>query len=100
MPWGGAGFDGKLISAIARAGFEAPTAIQAQALPCAMSGRDIIGIARTGSGKTMAFVWPMLVCALMRVCAVVTCTWTEVCGDPCVTLAEPSVLAGAHHGSA
>lgn len=56
-----AGFDGKLISAIARAGFEAPTAIQAQALPCAMSGRDIIGIARTGSGKTMAFVWPMLV---------------------------------------
>ncbi len=56
-----AGFDGKLISAIARAGFEAPTAIQAQALPCALSGRDIIGIARTGSGKTMAFVWPMLV---------------------------------------
>lgn len=32
-----------------------------QAVPIALSGRDIIGIAKTGSGKTAAFVWPMLV---------------------------------------
>lgn len=56
-----AGFDAKLINAIAKAEFEAPTAIQSQALPCALGGRDIIGIAQTGSGKTLAFVWPMIV---------------------------------------
>jgi ATP-dependent RNA helicase DDX42 len=55
------GFDAKLIHAIAKAEFEAPTAIQSQALPCALGGRDIIGIAQTGSGKTLAFVWPMIV---------------------------------------
>lgn len=40
--------------------YEHPTPIQAQALPCAFSGRDIVGIAKTGSGKTVAFVWPMI----------------------------------------
>jgi len=40
-------------------GFEAPTAIQSQALPAIMSGRDVIGIAKTGSGKTIAFLLPM-----------------------------------------
>lgn len=38
-----------------------PTPIQAQVLPCALSGRDIVGIAKTGSGKTLAFLWPMIV---------------------------------------
>lgn len=37
-----------------------PSAIQAQALPAIMSGRDVIGIAKTGSGKTITFVLPML----------------------------------------
>ena len=46
---------------IEKVGFERPTAIQAQALPVVLSGRDVIGVAKTGSGKTMAFVWPMLV---------------------------------------
>jgi superfamily II DNA or RNA helicase len=41
--------------------YEQPTAIQAQALPAALSGRDVLGIAKTGSGKTAAFVLPMLV---------------------------------------
>ncbi|KAI3438924.1 hypothetical protein D9Q98_001338 [Chlorella vulgaris] len=55
------GFDPPLMQAIAKAGFQAPTAIQAQALPVALSGRDVLGIAMTGSGKTAAFVLPMIV---------------------------------------
>ena len=37
------------------------TAHQAQGVPALLSGRDVIGIAKTGSGKTAAFLWPMLV---------------------------------------
>lgn len=40
--------------------YTSPSAIQSQALPTIMSGRDMIGIAKTGSGKTVAFVLPML----------------------------------------
>src|SRR5689334_6762422 len=54
-------FDSKLLNLIAKQGFEAPTAIQAQAVPVALQGHDIIGIAKTGSGKTSAFLWPMLI---------------------------------------
>lgn len=46
---------------IVKAGYTEPTVIQKQAVPVALCGRDIIGIAKTGSGKTAAFVWPMLV---------------------------------------
>merc|ERR1739838_494171 len=55
------GFDSKLISAIRKQEFTTPTPIQAQGIPCVLSGRDVIGIARTGSGKTAAFLWPLLV---------------------------------------
>ncbi len=40
--------------------FAAPTPIQAQALPLALQGRDVVGIAQTGSGKTLGFLLPML----------------------------------------
>lgn len=40
--------------------FEKPSAIQSQALPTILSGRDVIGIAKTGSGKTLSYVLPML----------------------------------------
>jgi len=43
---------------IRRAGFPSPTPIQAQAWPVAMSGRDLVAIAKTGSGKTCAFLIP------------------------------------------
>lgn len=53
-------FDDKLLKAIIKMEFTMPTPIQSQGIPCALSGRDVLGIAQTGSGKTAAFVWPML----------------------------------------
>ncbi|XP_052565046.1 ATP-dependent RNA helicase DDX42 [Culex pipiens pallens] len=55
------GFDESLMKAIRKSEYTQPTPIQAQGVPTALSGRDIIGIAKTGSGKTAAFLWPMLV---------------------------------------
>ncbi|XP_004494431.1 DEAD-box ATP-dependent RNA helicase 24 isoform X1 [Cicer arietinum] len=55
------GFAPQIMAAIKKQGYEKPTSIQCQALPVVLSGRDIIGIAKTGSGKTAAFVLPMIV---------------------------------------
>jgi ATP-dependent RNA helicase DDX42 len=50
-----------LLGAIAKHGYTQPTSIQRMALPAALCGRDLVGIAKTGSGKTAAFVLPMVV---------------------------------------
>ncbi|MGO4937453.1 DEAD/DEAH box helicase [Fundicoccus sp. Sow4_H7] len=50
----------KLLSSLSEMGFEEPTPIQQQAIPLALEGRDIIGQAQTGTGKTAAFGIPML----------------------------------------
>lgn len=55
------GFDEALMKVIRKCEYTQPTPIQAQAVPAGLSGRDIIGIAKTGSGKTAAFIWPLLV---------------------------------------
>ncbi|CAH9082583.1 unnamed protein product [Cuscuta epithymum] len=55
------GFSAELLRAISKQAYVKPTPIQCQALPIALSGRDIIGIAKTGSGKTAAFVLPLVV---------------------------------------
>ncbi|THH05455.1 hypothetical protein EW145_g4785 [Phellinidium pouzarii] len=49
-----------LLEALSQMNFKTPTEIQAEALPHALSGRDIIGVAETGSGKTAAFALPIL----------------------------------------
>ncbi|XP_062263282.1 ATP-dependent RNA helicase DDX42 [Platichthys flesus] len=54
-------FDEQLMHVIRKSEFTQPTPIQCQGVPIAVSGRDMIGIAKTGSGKTAAFIWPMLV---------------------------------------
>lgn len=45
---------------IADSGFDAPTSIQAIAVPCALAGRDLLGISQTGSGKTLAYLLPLV----------------------------------------
>ena len=47
-----------IMASIARAGFPAPSVIQAQSWPAAMAQRDVIGVAKTGSGKTLGFLVP------------------------------------------
>ncbi|MEL6243067.1 MAG: DEAD/DEAH box helicase [Pseudomonadota bacterium] len=50
----------KVLKAIDEAGYEAPTPIQAGAIPPALEGRDVLGIAQTGTGKTASFTLPMI----------------------------------------
>uniref|UniRef100_V5GJU1 RNA helicase n=1 Tax=Kalmanozyma brasiliensis (strain GHG001) TaxID=1365824 RepID=V5GJU1_KALBG len=57
--WSYCGLPASCLDVIRRLGYAAPTPIQSQAIPAIMSGRDIIGVAKTGSGKTMAFLLPM-----------------------------------------
>uniref|UniRef100_A0A7N8XP62 Probable ATP-dependent RNA helicase DDX46 n=1 Tax=Mastacembelus armatus TaxID=205130 RepID=A0A7N8XP62_9TELE len=57
--WVQCGVSMKILNALKKHNYEKPTPIQAQAIPAIMSGRDLIGIAKTGSGKTIAFLLPM-----------------------------------------
>ncbi|KAK5128281.1 ATP-dependent RNA helicase dbp2 [Meristemomyces frigidus] len=56
-----AGFPGYVMSEVKAQGFAAPTAIQSQGWPMALSGRDVVGIAETGSGKTLTYCLPAIV---------------------------------------
>ncbi|BFZ57566.1 pre-mRNA processing RNA-helicase [Savitreella phatthalungensis] len=57
--WGQCGLPGTTLDVIRTLGYDHPSPIQAQAMPAIMSGRDVIGVAKTGSGKTVAFLLPM-----------------------------------------
>ncbi len=50
----------KVLQAVAASGYTTPTPIQSEAIPHVLAGRDVLGIAQTGTGKTAAFVLPML----------------------------------------
>lgn len=54
------GLDEKLLKAIKEAGYESPTPIQAATIPALLAGRDVVGLAQTGTGKTAAFALPIL----------------------------------------
>jgi superfamily II DNA/RNA helicase len=54
------GLSDALLRAVADSGYDTPTPIQTQAIPSVLMGRDIIGVAQTGTGKTASFVLPMI----------------------------------------
>lgn len=54
------GLDARLLQAIAKQNFKAPTLVQKKAIPLAIKGRDVLARAKTGSGKTAAYLLPIL----------------------------------------
>jgi len=58
--FGGLGIAPKILDVISKSGFKTPTSIQHKAIPVAVEGKDIIGIAQTGTGKTLAFGIPLV----------------------------------------
>ncbi|KAL4893851.1 dead box ATP-dependent rna helicase [Aspergillus ambiguus] len=59
--WSESGLPARLLDLVDRVGYKEPTPIQRAAIPIAMQSRDLIGVAVTGSGKTAAFLLPLLV---------------------------------------
>ena len=60
MPFTKFGLEAGILKAIHKSGYVRPTPVQEAAVPKVMQGHDVIAIAQTGTGKTAAFVWPML----------------------------------------
>jgi superfamily II DNA/RNA helicase len=60
MPFAELGLSDELLRAISDSGYDAPTPIQKAAIPSVLMAKDLIGIAQTGTGKTAAFVLPMI----------------------------------------
>jgi len=60
MSFADLGLSDELLRAVAESGYDTPTPIQRQAIPSVLMGKDIIGIAQTGTGKTAGFVLPMI----------------------------------------
>lgn len=60
MPFRALGLDAQVLRAVQDAGYTEPTPIQTAAIPPALAGQDLIGIAQTGTGKTAAFTLPIL----------------------------------------
>lgn len=71
-----------------------------QGVPVALSGRDMIGIAKTGSGKTAAFIWPMLIHIMDQKelepgdgpIAVIVCPTRELCQQVCALCGMPPFI--------
>ncbi|MDZ4168382.1 MAG: DEAD/DEAH box helicase [Coriobacteriia bacterium] len=60
MSFDNLGLDPRLMKAVGSMGYTVPTPIQTEAIPLVLAGRDVVGIAQTGTGKTAAFVLPLM----------------------------------------
>src|SRR5690348_7936405 len=60
MPFAALGLSDELVKAVSDSGYSEPTPIQRAAIPSVLMGRDLVGIAQTGTGKTAGFVLPMI----------------------------------------
>lgn len=60
MKFADLGLDGRVLSALEKVGYETPSPIQAETIPLLLEGRDVVGLAQTGTGKTAAFAVPAL----------------------------------------
>src|SRR6185436_5554024 len=60
MPFRALGLEPRILQAVREAGYTEPTPIQMAAIPVALAGQDLIGVAQTGTGKTAAFTLPIL----------------------------------------
>jgi ATP-dependent RNA helicase DeaD len=80
------GLSPELLAAVEVLGFERPSPIQAKAIPVALTGRDILGLSHTGSGKTAAFTLPLLAkldFSLRRPQALILCPTRELAVQVC-----------------
>ncbi len=60
------GLEPRLLQAVAKENFSSPTQVQAKAIPLALEGKDILARSKTGSGKTAAYVLPILESILQK----------------------------------
>ena len=84
------GISAAVVEALDRIGFHSPTPIQAAVIPSALAGRDVIGLAETGSGKTAAFSLPLL----EQTEATGRCTGLVVCPTREIALQTERFLSG------
>jgi ATP-dependent RNA helicase DDX56/DBP9 len=66
ITFSGLGLDARILQATSKQNFQAPTPVQAKAIPFALDGRDVLAKAKTGSGKTAAYILPVLHSILKR----------------------------------
>lgn len=58
--FGSLGLDPRLVQHCKKKGFKVPTAVQCAAIPALLNGKDVVAMARTGTGKTLAYLLPLL----------------------------------------
>ncbi len=94
------GLDARLLRAIEAQGFSTPTPIQSEAIPPALLGRDVVAAAMTGSGKTAAFLLPLLHRILQAPKAGTRLLVLTPTRELCVQIREVCTAIGAHAGLA